>query len=116
MEENSSNESELFLKSNNLLNIQADKSLPPHTDAVKLAKDVRDFFVLKITAIISKLDTSTQTLPSADEKSDSTIALEMTTDPSFSEVALLTKEHEKNFALACNKSCDLDPLPSSILS
>ena len=98
------------------MNIQADKTLLPHTDAVKLAKDVGDFSVRKITAIISKLVTSTQALPSADEKSDSTTALEMTTDPSFSEVALLTKEHEKNFALTCNKSCDPDPLPSSILS
>ena len=33
MEENSSNQSELFWESNNLLNIQADKTLPPHTDA-----------------------------------------------------------------------------------
>ena len=52
----------------------------------------------------------------ADEKSDFTTALEMTTDPSLSEVALLTGEHEKNIALACNKSCDPDPLPSVILS
>ena len=89
------------------MNIQADKTLPSHTDAVKLAKDVGDFFVRKITALTSKLATSTQTLHSSDEKSDSTIALEMTTDPSFAEVALLTKEHEKNFALTCNKSCDL---------
>ena len=33
MEENSSNQSQLFWASNNLLNIQADKTLPPHTDA-----------------------------------------------------------------------------------
>ena len=98
------------------MNIQADKTQPPHTDAAKLAKDVGDLLVRKVTAIISKLATSTQTLPSADEKSDSTTALEMTTDPSFAEVALLTKEHEKNFASTCNKSCDPDPLPSSILS
>ena len=116
MEENSSKQSELFRESNNLLNIHADKTLPPHKNAVKLAKDVGDYFVREITAIISKLATSPQALPSADQKSDSTTALEMTTDPSFSEVALLTREHEKNSALTCNKSCDPDPLPSSILS
>ncbi|KAK2550172.1 hypothetical protein P5673_029207 [Acropora cervicornis] len=82
MEENSSNQSELFREGKNLLNIQADKTLPPHTDAVKLAKDMGDCFVRKITAIMSKLPASTQALPSADQKSDSATALEMTTDPS----------------------------------
>ena len=98
------------------MNIRADKTLPPRTEAVKLAKDVGDYFARKVTAIISKLATSTQALPSAVQKSDSTNALEMATDPCFSEVTLLTKEHEKNLALTCNKSCDPDPLPSSILS
>ena len=37
-------------------------------------------------------------------------------DLSFSELALLTQGDVKNLALACKKSCDLDPLPSSILS
>ena len=37
------------------------------------------------------------------------------TDLSFSEFALLT-EDVKNLALAYKKSCDLDPLPFSILS
>ena len=37
-------------------------------------------------------------------------------DLSFSELALLTEGDVKNLALACKKSCDLDPLPSSILS
>ena len=59
---------------------------------------------------------STQASHSAIQESDSTTALEMTTDPSFSGFALLTEEDVKNLALACKKSCDLDPLPSSILS
>ena len=37
------------------------------------------------------------------------------TDLSFSEFTLLTEEGVKNLAPACKKSCDLDPLPSSIL-
>ena len=82
MEANSSNQSELFRGSNNRLNIQADKTLPPHTDAVKLAKDMGYYFVRKITAIMSKLAASTQALPGADQKSDSAAALEMNTVPS----------------------------------
>ena len=110
IEENSSNQSKLFRESKRLLNIQADKTLPPHTNAVKLANDMGDYFVHKITAIRTKLAGITQSPPS-----DYTTTLEMT-NPSFSEFALLTEEDVKNLALACQKSCDLDPLPSSILS
>ena len=115
IEENSSNQSKLFRESKRLLNIQADKTLPPHTNAVKLANDMGDYFVHKITAIRSKLAGSTQSPPSATKESAYTTTLEMT-DSSFSELALLTVEDVKNLALACKKSCDLDPLPSSILS
>ena len=38
------------------------------------------------------------------------------TDLFFSKFALLTEEDVKNLALSCKNSCDLDPLPSSILS
>ena len=87
IEENSSNHSKLFPEGKRLLNIQADKTLPPHTDAVNLANDMGGYFVRKITAIRSKLMASTQAPPSTVQKSDSTTALEMTTDPSFSEFA-----------------------------
>ena len=83
MDENRSKQSELFRESNNLLNIQTDKTLLPHKDAVKLAKDVGDYFFRKITAIMSKLAASTQSLPSADQKSDSTISLENDYGPFF---------------------------------
>ena len=59
-----------------------------------------------------KLAASTQALPSADQKSDSATALEMTRTL----LALMTEEEKKNLVLACQKSCDHDPLPSSILS
>ena len=74
-----------------------------------------DYFVHKITAIRSTLAASTQSPPSAAQESDYTSTLE-TTDLSFSEFALLSEEDVKNLALTCKKSCDLDPLPSSILS
>ena len=97
IEENNSNQSKLFRESKRLLNIQADKTLPPHTNAVKLAN------VHKITAIRSKLAASTQSPPSAAQESDYTTTLEMT-DLSFSEFALLTEEDVKNLALACKVS------------
>ena len=115
IEENSSNQSKLFRESKRLLNIQADKTLPPHTNAVKLANDMGDYVVHKITAIRSKLADSTRSPSSTAKESDYTTTSEMA-DPSFSEFALLTEEDVKNLALACKKSCDLDPLPSSILS
>ena len=95
---------------------QANKTLPPHTNAVKIANDMGDYFVQKITAIRSKMAASTQSPPpSAAQESDYITTLEMA-DLSFSELALLTEGDVKNLALACKKSCDLDPLPSSILS
>ena len=115
IEENSSNQSKLFRESKRLLNIQADKTLPPHTNSVKLANDMGDYFVRKILSIRSKLAASTPSLSSAAHGNDYTTTLEMT-DLSFSEFALLTEEDVKKLALACSKSCDLDPLPSSIVS
>ena len=98
IEENSSNQSELFRESQRLLNIQADKTLPPHANAVKLANDMGHYFVHKITTIRSKLAASTKFPPSAAQESDYTTTLEMT-DLSFSEFALLTEEDVKNLAL-----------------
>ena len=63
--ENSSNQSKLFRESKCLLNIQADKALPPHTNAVKLTNDMGNYFVHRITSIRSKLAASTQSPPSA---------------------------------------------------
>ena len=97
IEENSSNQSKLFRESKRLLNMQADKTIPPHTNAVTLANDIGDYFVYKITAIRSKLAGSIQSPPSAAQESDYTTTLEMT-DPSFPEFALLTEEDVKNLA------------------
>ena len=73
IEENSSNQSKLFRESKRLFNIQADKTLPPHTNAVKLANDMGDYFFHKITAIRSKLAASTKSLPSAAQESTTTL-------------------------------------------
>ena len=55
IDENSSDQSKLFRASKSLLNLQADKSLPPHTDASVLANEMGEYFIHKIVAIRSKL-------------------------------------------------------------
>ena len=55
IDENSSDLSKLFRASKSLLNLQADKSLPPHSDASVLANEMGEFFIHKIVAIRSKL-------------------------------------------------------------
>ena len=55
IDENSSDQSKLFRASKSLLNLQADKSLPPHTDASVVANEMGEYFIHKIVAIRSKL-------------------------------------------------------------
>ena len=52
---NSSDQSKLFRASKRLLNLQADKSLPPHTDSSVLANEMGEYFIPKIVAIRSKV-------------------------------------------------------------
>ena len=44
-DENTSDQSKLFRASKNLLNLQADKSLSPHTDASVLANEMGEYFI-----------------------------------------------------------------------
>lgn len=55
IDENSSDHSKLFRTSKSLLNLQADKSLLPHTDASVLENKMGEYFIHKIVAIRSKL-------------------------------------------------------------
>ena len=55
IDDNSSDQGKLFRASKHLLNLQADKVLPPHTNALVLANEMGDYFVHEITAIRSKL-------------------------------------------------------------
>ena len=89
--------------------------LPSHTDALKLANDMGDYFVHKIIAIRSKLEANSQSLTGDVPLTDSTIAMN-TADNTFSEFVPFTEDALKKLALACKKSCALDPLPSSILT
>lgn len=54
IKENSSDQSKLFRASKGLLNLQADKSLPPHTDASVIASEMGEYFIHKTVAIRSK--------------------------------------------------------------
>ena len=51
IDENSSDQSKLFRASKSLLNLQADKSLLPHTDASVLANEMGEYFIHKMVAI-----------------------------------------------------------------
>ena len=56
------------MASKSLLNMQPDRSLPPHIDVSLLANDMGEFFITKIANIISKLDgISPSHLPSTSE-------------------------------------------------
>ena len=66
---------------------QANKTLPPHANAVKIANDMGDYFVQKIPAIRSKMAASTQSPPSAAQESDYTTTLN--SRPNFLERAPL---------------------------
>ena len=51
----SSDQSKLFRAIKSLLNLQADKFLPPHIDASVLANEMGEYFIHRIVAIRSKL-------------------------------------------------------------
>ena len=113
IDENSSDQSKLFRASKSLLNLQADKSLPPHADDSVLTNEMGEYFIHKIVAIRSKLagDTVspavTERAPHGSSSSDNVVTL--------SEFQPLSEEAVRKMAVASMKTCTLDPLPSSIL-
>lgn len=64
IDNNSPDQGRLFRVSKPLLNLQADKALPPHTDARVLANELGQYFVHKITAIRAELDADDRTATS----------------------------------------------------
>ena len=68
VEDNSTDQRRLFMASKSLLNMQPDRSLPPHSDVSLLANDMGEFFITKIANIRSNLDgISPSHLPSTSE-------------------------------------------------
>ena len=114
IDENSSDQSKLFRASKSLLNLQADKSLPPHTDASVLANEMGEFFIHKIVATRSKLAGDTVS-PAATERSPNGLSSRGDVATLLGYKSLL-EEAVRKMALASMKTCTLDPFPSSILS
>ena len=112
IDKNSSDQSKLFWASKSLLNLQVDKSLPPHTDASVLANEIGEYFIHKIAAIRSKLagDTVSPMVTVRVPHGSSSDDLVM-----LSEFQTLSEEAVRKLAVASMKTRTLDPLPSSIL-
>ena len=108
-----SDQSKLFRASESVLNLQANKSLSPHTDASVLANEIGEYFIHKVVAIRSKLaggtvsPTVTEQAPHGSSSGDDLVTL--------SEFQPLSEEVVRKMAVASMKTCTLDPLPSSIL-
>ena len=105
IDENSSDQSKLFRASKSLLNLQADKSLPPHTDASVLTNEMGENFIHKIVDTVSPA--VTERAPQGSSSSDDLVTL--------SEFQPLPEEAVRKMAVASMKTCTLDPFPSSIL-
>ncbi|XP_068728084.1 uncharacterized protein [Montipora capricornis] len=114
IDKNSSDQSKLFRASKSLLNLQEDKSLPPHTNASVLANEMGEYFIHKVVAIRSKLAgetvphaVSTEYEPHGSSSTDDVVTL--------SEFQSLSEEAVRKMAVASMKTCALDPFSSSIL-
>ena len=109
IDENGSDHAKLFRASKSLLNLQADKSLPPHTVASVLANEMGEFFIHKIVPVRSK--------PAGDTVSPAVTkrAPLGSSSSELSEFQPLSEEAVRKMAMSSMKTCALDPLPSSIL-
>ena len=114
IEDNSTDQRKLFMASKSLLNMQPDRSLPPHIDVSLLANDMGEFFITKIANIRSKLDgISPSHLPSTSEP-------DLVSEPSdivLSDFQCQTVEAIRDMITSGKKkSCILDPIPVTLLS
>ena len=106
IEENSTNQKELFKISNTLLNRNKSQPLPTHNDAKELADNFANFFSDKISQIRDSFP-QLQTSPHLDDRMDT---------PAFSELQPTCESEVKKLILGSNsKSCSLDPIPTTIL-
>ena len=114
IKDNSTDQRRLFMASKSLLNMQQDRSLPPHTDSSLLANDMGEFFITKIANIRSKLDgISPSHLPW-------TLEPDLASEPSdivLSHFQCQTVEAIRDMITSGKKkSCILDPIPVTLLS
>ena len=111
IQDNSSSQRHLFLAATKLLS-QGDywAVYPPVDDNIKLANQLRTFFIQKIETIGSSLDNMAQGLPAFPDDHAPV------SPPSFSKFSPLTEEKVRKLINSSKKkSCTLDPMPTSLV-
>ena len=101
----------LFRKANSLLGLRQEQALPPHDDKAALSQELANFFVLKVNNIRSTIDSnvsSSSVMPSDNWNIQFQLAFHQFKELSEEEIVFLV-------ASAPNKSCTLDPIPTSLV-
>ena len=112
--ENSSNQRDLFNATRKLLKQENEVLFPPLKDKLQLANEMGDFFVKKICDIHSKLDKMTEVLPSND--SDSLANPSKTAAVTMETFSQLTECNVRDLVLSsAKKTCMLDPIPTPLV-
>ena len=109
--ENSGNQKVLFDTVNKLLQKSCVKCYPPSSDACSLANAFADFFAQKIDRIHADLHEKQRTADPNVSSSESTRC-----QVELSDFAVLSQDTVKEYACkSAKKSCNLDPLPASLM-
>ena len=108
---NSGNQKVLFNTVNKLLQKSCVKRYPPPSDACSLANAFADFFTQKIDKINADLHEKRRTADPDVPSSESTRC-----QVELSDFAVLSQDTVKEYACkSAKKSCNLDPLPASLM-
>ena len=110
--ENSTDQRRLFNAVNRLLGGRSDELYPPHSSSASLANDFGQFFVRKITSIRAELDASETT---ADLHAEPVRSTTFTGTPLSKFEALPLQSVRKLITNSPAKSCEIDPIPTSIV-
>ena len=103
-----SNSKKLWHTINNILLRRTDPALPSYTNSTDIANNFLKFFTDKINLLRSKLDSTSSTLPSHSNPPITPPLL-----PHF--IPATADEISKLISSSNNSSCDLDPIPTTIL-
>ena len=109
IDENNSDQKNLFRASQHLFIRTMDGGLPPNLDGRTFSNDLGKFFVQKIDAIRMQLDTNLQTESFLD---DNTSSANETVPPFPTFTMLSVREVKQLIQNSALKTCPLDPMPS----
>lgn len=109
--DNSKDQRCLFNAVNRLLGCCTEERYPPYTEPGKLANDFGQFFIRKIENIRTELDN----MDSLDPSEDTSISRTFTGSPLFEFKLISTNSVKKLITCSPSKSCDLDPVPTSLV-